>query len=119
MLHRIGTVQEVLKLRSKLPQAVYTELLATICVLNDNYGIDRDYLQFGGYALVAETSEDISAIKEFLNFETHPCEWAELIGPNGEYFSSLHLTNDDFSVSLFMPTAIVPKTLLKDLEEQK
>ena len=115
MLYRIGTVKEMRPLYDKFHEDVIAQLYHCTKVLDDIYGVERDYLQSGGYSLIAETTDDLSGIREIIDFDTHPCEWADRL--DGDYLSALYLLNDDFSVVVFMPVAIAPPTLLNELED--
>ncbi len=115
MLYRIGTVKEMRPLYDKFHEDVIAQLYHCTKVLDDIYGAERDYLQSGGYSLIAETTDDLSGIREIIDFDTHPCEWADRL--DGNYLSALYLLNDDFSVVVFMPIAIAPPTLLSELED--
>ena len=113
LLYRVGTGNEVAKLRDKLPKLAYEELLRTTRSLDAAYGANRDYLSSGGYSLVAETAEDLETIKETLDYDTHPCEWATEIGG---FVMALYLMNDDFSITLVIPGSITPEKIKNDLE---
>lgn len=115
MLYRIGTVKEIDDIRNKFPEAVIEQLHYCTKTLDDDYGADRDYLQSGGYSMLAESKEDLADIQPIIDFETHPCEWADRL--DGEFLSALYLMNDDYSIVVFMPIAIAPSTLLSDLED--
>ncbi len=117
MLCRIGTERELSILANKLPERVQTEVLLGIVILDAEYGADRDYLLEGGYSLIVESAADILSLKEIINFDTHPCEWATRIGKDTGYLSALYLLNNDFSIMVYMPTAIAPDTILRDLED--
>ena len=113
MLYRVGTVKEIRSLRNLFSLEVLGQLFVCTAILDDAYGEERDYLQSGGYSLIAETAEDISGIREIIDLDTHPCEWADRL--EGDYLSALYLLNDDFSVVVFMPVAIAPPALLSEL----
>ena len=115
MLYRIGTVKEIQPLYGKFHEDVVKQLHYCTRTLDAAYGADRDYLQSGGYSLIAETTDDLSGIWEIIDFDTHPCEWADRL--DGDFLSALYLLNDDFSVVVFMPIAIAPPTLLNELED--
>ena len=117
MLYRIGTQREIPSLCSQAPPCVAKELLRCIAALDREYGADRNYMASGGYALVAETIEDVQAIQSTIDYDTHPCEWAEFIGEDNEYISVLYLMNDDYTIQVLVPTAIAPKAILRELEE--
>ena len=117
LLYRIGTEHEFPTLANKLPERVLTEILRGIVILDAEYGADRNYLLEGGYSLIVESTEDISQLKDIIDFDTHPCEWATRIGRDTGYLSALYLLNDDFSIMVYTPIAIAPDTILKDLED--
>lgn len=119
MLYRVGTMRELPMLKNSLPEQVYEEVARGIAILDREYGADRDYLQTGGYYLIAETSEDVAHIKNVINYDSHPFEWADRTGENGSYISVVYILNDDFSITLYIPTAIAPITIIKDMEEEK
>ena len=115
MLYRIGTVKEIDFIRSKFPVALIEQLHYCTKTLDDDYGADRNYLQSGGYSLLAEKEEDLAGIRAIIDFDTHPCEWADPL--DGGFLSALYLLNDDYSIVVFMPIAIAPHTLLSELED--
>ena len=43
------------------------------------------------------------------------CEWATSIDDSG-YISVLYLLNNDYSIMLYMPKTIAPKSILNELE---
>lgn len=106
MFYKIGWERQVSALKTKLPKIVYEVLLASTAILDTEYGAQRNYLQSGGYSLIAETEEYIAAIKNTINYETHPCEWAEYLGNDNEYVGAIYLLNDDFSITLYIPTTL-------------
>jgi len=70
---------------------------------------------FSGYSLIAETADDLASIREIIDFDTHPCEWADRL--DEEYLSALYLLNDEFSIVVFMPVTVAPPALLSELED--
>lgn len=114
MLYTIGTEKEVSTVEKRLPRAVFLELFRSTVLLDYNYTPARPYMESGGYSLIAETEEDVAEIGKRINFETHPCEWVDLVEG---YSISLFLMNDDFSIVLFIPLAITPEILRKELEK--
>lgn len=117
MLYQVNQKCTIPSLCSALPECVIQELLRHTSILDREYGANRNCLESGGYALVAETAEDIVTVKAIIDYENHPCEWAEVIGENNEYISALYLLNDDYSILVLMPTAIAPDSLQKELED--
>lgn len=116
MLYCVGTAQETTTIQSLFPGKVVEEVLTGAVVRDAEYGCNRDYKKIGGYSLLAETKKDIQRFKDIINYETHPCEWATRIGSTG-YVSALYILNDDFTIDIFMPLAIAPEAILKDLED--
>lgn len=112
MLYMVGTLCETDKLETKLPVSVFTELVRGIAVLDSKYGENRNYQECGGYSLIAETTEDIQEIKNYMDYESHPAEWVTSIGKDSSYLSALYILNDDFSIMLYMPAAIAPTVIL-------
>ena len=114
MIYTIGTAREIPSLPCTLPRSVRKELLRCTAALDREYWEGRDYHQTGGYSVIVETMEDISNIRPTLNLDAHFPEWVDKVD---RYAAALYLLNDDFSVVLFVPLAIAPKTILNELEE--
>ncbi len=113
-MYRVGNFKEIMDMPGVLPEAVKQRLYESIYMLDLAYGRERDYLCTGGYCLIAQTEADVDEIKSIINLEEHPCEWADRIG---DYLSALYLMNDDYSIVVFLPITIAPKTLLEELED--
>lgn len=116
MLYRVGTKKELSTIGSKLPNRVFTEVFRGIVVLDAEYGADRDSLQVGGFSLIAENSEDVSQIKNYVDYDRHPPEWATKISNTG-YTSALFIMNNDFSIMVYLPEALAPDAIKKELED--
>lgn len=116
MLYTYGTTAEVYATAERFPDPVFTELLTGCVVLDSDYGEDRDYYSSGGYSLVAETADDLAAMKELLDYDSFICEWVTRIRDSG-YISALYILDNDFCVMLFMPESIAPQVLLSELED--
>ena len=117
MLYRIGTKSELPKIAGRLPERVMTEVFQGVMILDEEYGQERDYLQSGGYSLIAETSDDVAQLRQIIDVDTWPCEWATRIGRDTGYLSALYLLNDDFAIMVYMPISIAPEAILNDLED--
>ena len=115
MLYTIGTTAEIPTLPSYLPEKLVTEIFQGLVILDAEYEPTRNYLEIGGYSIIAETSEDISNFTH-INLHTRPPEWATFIGNTG-YISALYIMNNDFSIMLFTPLSIAPIIIRKELEE--
>ena len=114
MLYRVGNFKEIMAVPGVFPEEVGQRLYECTYMLEEAYGRDRDYLVSGGYSLLAQTKEDVEEIRKIIDFEEHPCEWADRIG---DYLSALYLMNDDYSIVVFMPIAAAPEVLGKELED--
>ncbi len=116
MLYIIGTAREVGKLEAKLPDRVFSELVRGVAILDCEYGENRNYFESGGYSLVAETADDITAVRKYVDYEVHPGEWVTRIGLETGYISALYLMNDDYGIMVYMPLAVAPDAIIRDLE---
>lgn len=109
--------EELLK---NLPAEVATKVLEIVTILDDSYGEERDAVaDLGGYIQIAETAEDVEAMKYQIDLECNLPEYVDLIYcENGEnYTNSLILLSSDYSISLLIPLSLTPEELLKYLEE--
>lgn len=116
MLHKIGTTAELPTMASRLPGTIYTDLCTEINFLDAEYGSNRDYLQTGGYAVILETADDLTAFSHIVNYESHPCEWAVEIGEPPAYITATYVLSNDFAITLYLPRDITPNTILNELE---
>jgi beta-phosphoglucomutase-like phosphatase (HAD superfamily) len=103
-------------IRRAMPEELRTEILTGLVVLDAEYGEFRNYLESGGYSVIAETVEDIPGLKAIIDYEKHPCEWATKIGRTG-FVSALYILNNDFSIMVYMPQAIAPTEIITELED--
>lgn len=115
MLYKVGLKKEVLSLSASLPDEVLSNVFQAVVILDAEYGEDRNYLESGGYAIIAETDEDIAKVVGIVGKDCLS-EWVKRIG-NTKWISVLYLLGDDFSVVLYAPESVVPSTTLKELEE--
>lgn len=116
MLYTLGTANELSLLPSHLPQKLLMEVLTGLVVLDAEYGESRNYLESGGYSVIAEKIEDIPGLKAIIDYKKHPCEWATKIGRTG-YVSALYILNNDFSIMVYLPQAIAPIEIINELED--
>jgi hypothetical protein len=107
---------EVSMLPKRLPERVIGEVFTGLAVLDAEYGTDRDYLETGGYSLIAETADDLPALNEIINTNIHAPEWATRIGRTG-FVSALYIMNDDFSIMVYLPYEIASVPIKLELEE--
>ena len=117
MLYRVGTQAEWMALEGMFHYSIMEELKAYLDVLDLEYGIDRDYMEVGGYALVVESEEDLERVKAVLDYDSHPCEWAMRLWGGAGYVSALYLLNNEFSIQLYMPESIAPDDVLQELTD--
>ena len=116
MLYKNGTAHELSLLQAHLPEELRTEILTGLVVLDAEYGESRNYLEPGGYSVIAETVEDIPGLKAIIDYEKHPCEWATKIGRTG-FVSALYILNNDFSIMAYLPLDICPTAIINELED--
>ena len=117
MLHIIETKEKLSTVAKAVPSSIHTELLALVMRLDAEYGADRDPLDEGGYAVVITDADDLAALRTIIDIDNHPCEWAHRTGKGGEFCYALYLLNDDFVITVYMPVAIAPNTILEELED--
>ena len=116
MLYTIGTAHELSILPKHLPQELVLEILAGLVILDAEYGESRNYLESGGYSVLADSIEDISGLRAIIDYEKHPCEWATRIGRTS-YVSALYILNNDFSIMIYLPLSIAPTEIINELED--
>lgn len=114
MLYTIGTEAELPLVESKLPYEVFKALYKSTIVLDYAYGPNRNYRESGGYSLVAETPDDVEAMRKAVDYTIHPPEWTDRIE---NFLMSLFVLGNDYSIVLVMPLSIAPEGLLEELEE--
>ena len=117
MLYRIGTEKELTTVKDKVPQQVYEDLTIGVVVLDSEYGECRNYLQEGGYSLIAETADDLAEVKAIVDYERHPPEWVVRQSRNCGYLCCLFCLNNDFSIMLYLPESIADDAILTELED--
>lgn len=117
MLYIIETKEKLSTVAKSVPSSIHTELLSLVMRLDAEYGADRDPMDEGGYAVVITDAVDLAALRTIIDIDNHPCEWAHRVGKEGDYCNCLVILNDDYSISLFIPVAIAPKTILEELED--
>lgn len=115
---KITHKREVLTI-TNLPDEIVEKALEIATILDENYGEQRDTdHDLGGYILIAETAEDVKAIRKQTDLEHNLPEYVDLIScSDGEsYTNSLMLLSSDYSISVLIPLKLTPKELLKHLE---
>ena len=89
--------------KQKYSKEMIQEAEEIITLLDENYGINRDVdKELGGYILIAESEEDVVDIKANI-IKGLIEEYTDLIkGDDGiDYYSSLFLLSDDYSIVVF------------------
>ena len=112
----LGTTKECAALEGQLPQRVHDEILRGLVVIDSEFGEERNYLEIGGFSLVADTEEDLSKARELFDDRWHYCEWATRLGDSG-YVSALYLLNNEFSVMLYTKESLSNEDILENLED--
>lgn len=117
MLYKVGTYNDIKSLPSNIPDSVVSCIAFNVSILDKEYGmqrnIDRDD---GGYCLFAETAYDVHLMYAAVDFDTHPCEWIDLL-PDGKYCSSLFLLSNDFAIVCIIPVSLLPPPLKEELSQ--
>lgn len=116
MLYRIGHKKEAYSCGCKFPRRALQEVYTGLMILDEEYGYDRNWEQEGGYSILAEDSDDVAAIKQYVDYEKHPPEWVTSISCTG-ITSALFILNNSFSIIVYMPKEILPQSLLAELED--
>lgn len=111
----LGTTKECVALCDRLPQRVYEEMLRGIAVLSAEFGEERNYLDVGGFSLIADTEEDLRKARELFDDRWHYCEWATRLGDTG-YVSALYLLSNEFSIMLYTKESLANEDILENLE---
>ena len=99
---------------NNIPSEVIESIKATIDILNENYGADRNIeIDLGGYVVIVENIVDIEVLKQDKLQGLVP-EYTDVIEVmNGEnYTSSLYLLSSDFAI-VVVTTEELSKFLLK------
>ena len=115
MIYKIGTINEIAKLKSKFPAPVLEKLHSVTSTLDEFYGTDRNPEVTGGYTILVETEKDLSAV-DCINIKNDIFEWVDYIPSEPSYCASLYLHGDDYSLVLIAPVAIMPQNILNELE---
>ena len=116
MLYRIGHKKDVYSCGCKFPKRALQEVYTGLMILDEEYGYDRNWDQEGGYSILAETEEDVEAVKAYVDWERHPPEWVTSISYT-KIISALFIMNNDFSIMVYMPQEVAPQSLLNELED--
>ena len=113
MLYRVGNVADALSLDGIVPDDVHNDIVRGLSILDDEYGANRNCSTDGGYALIAQTKEDVCQAPRIIG--ERPYEWVIKLGASG-WTSTLFLLGDDFAVVLYAPESAMPIEMLNKLE---
>ncbi|EKQ55884.1 MULTISPECIES: hypothetical protein [unclassified Clostridium] len=95
--------EQLEELKEKYLKEVIEEVEEIITLLNDNYGANRDVdKDLGGYIALLESKEDVAEIKANSIKGLLP-EYTDIIRSDDgiDYYSSLFLLSDDYSIVVF------------------
>ncbi|AQR98215.1 hypothetical protein [Clostridium saccharoperbutylacetonicum] len=89
-------------MKQNYPKEMIKEIEEIIIALDDNYGVNREIEDIGGYITVLESKEDVAEIKANSIKGLLP-EYTDIIKSDDgiDYYSSLFLLSDDYSIVVF------------------
>ena len=119
MLYKLTTANDISVIPISLPIGVAAEIKAVLNSLDSIYGVDRDWQDDGGYILLIEDRGDLERVKNVLDYDATPCEYAMCINSKLDYVSALYLFNNEYGINLICPKSIAPQSILAELEEEK
>ena len=115
MIYIVGNAKQAIKARIMLPKDVAEELISTSIALDRAYGEERNCLEVGGYSVIIDDTDDLSMLSSIVDYNSHLAEDAKKVG---DYVVAVYVFNNDYSIALFVPTAIAPNKILNDLIEE-
>ena len=113
MLYKVGNVADALSLDGIVPDDVHNDIVRGLSILDDEYGANRNCSTDGGYALIAQTREDVCQALRIIG--ERPYEWVIKLAGSG-WVNTLYLLGDDFAVVLYAPESAMPIEMLNKLE---
>lgn len=113
MLYRVGNVANALSLDGIVPDDVHNDIVRGLSILDNEYGANRNCSTDGGYALIAQTREDVCQALRIIG--ECPYEWVIKLAGSG-WVNTLYLLGDDFAVVLYAPESAMPIEMLNKLE---
>lgn len=101
-MKKVYKLEQLEELKQKYSKEVIKEAEEIITILDENYGVDRNLEDLGGYIIIAESEEDIADIKVNIIKQLLE-EYTDLIKSDdgSDYYSSLFLLSSDYSVVVF------------------
>ena len=105
MLYQFNTTADLSKLPSTFPlyECIATKL--ELMAFEDSEGC----------ILLAETIADLEAVRDIINIDVHPCEWAEYVGKDHQYILAVYQLNNDYGIDLYLPLSITPDNIKEEL----
>ena len=115
MLYRIGTLSDFARFSAALPESVRSCVAQNVAILDREYGENR-HLDHddGGYCLFAETAYDVSLLYAAVDFDVHPCEWADVL--DSVYCSAMFLLSNDYAIVCILPISLAPATIAEEIQ---
>ncbi|MDR3596437.1 hypothetical protein [Clostridium sp.] len=100
---KLYKTEQLEKLKEKYPKEMLQEAEEIITLLDENYGVNREVdKELGGYISILESKEDVTEIKASSTKGLLP-EYTDIIKSDDgiDYYSSLFLLSDDYSIIVF------------------
>ncbi len=115
MVYKIGNIRDTAFLPS-IDEEVKNIICQQVRILSNEYGeyrnVDKDD---GGYVIYAEKGTSTEAIKAIFDYSKPVPEQVDVIPTaNGKLYSVLYLLNNEYSVTVIMSEADVPKEILAE-----
>lgn len=105
MILNLWNEKRDMHLVQELPEEVKEVIVTNLQILEENYGVERNIEQLGGYVAVLD-EEDIVTFKEEILKDTLPEYIDEIEG--AEYISALFLLSSDFAVVVICEASLRP-----------
>jgi len=109
--------EQRVELKEKYSKEVIEEAEKIITLLDENYGANRDVdKDLGGYVALLESKEDVAEIKASSIKGLIP-EYTDIIKSDDgiDYYSSLFLLSDDYSIVVFSTKELHETLIEKEL----
>jgi hypothetical protein len=115
MLHKIGTVKELEKVKRKIPSDVFRKILEIVTILDREYGADRNIDENdGGFVLFADDEAGIAEAEKFVDIQKRTPEIVEQVVT--EYVNTLYVKTNEFTINLISKKTVTPKKLTDELD---
>lgn len=100
---------------STLPSHLRYGILQTLQLLDCEYGSHRDvFSDLGGYVILMESPNDFIALQKEHHIDIDHSVF-EYIDTLDDYLYALALMMSDFAITVIIPTAFAPKSLLSQV----